>query len=86
MATFTAEQVKTIQEVAAKVTEHATYQAERFDSLDNPAFCACEIIDLVEWMTPEVNMQSAVAKVVLESYDWPEGTVKPVKSHFGLPY
>lgn len=86
MAGFDAKQLETIKETARKVTEHALYQAERVDSTDNPAFCAAEIIDLVEYMTDDIDLQSAVAKAVLEGHAWPSGTAKPVKDYFNLAY
>jgi len=84
--TFTTEQVKAIHSAAMLVGGHALYQAEKNDCLDNPTFCACEIIDLVEWCSASLPQQSAVAKLVLDNFHWPIGTSKPVRDYFNLAY
>ena len=86
MAYFTSEQLELIEQTAKLVSNHTVYQATRVEALDNKAFCAYEIIDLVEQCSASIDFQSAIAKLVLESYAWPQGTEYHVKLYFGLPY
>jgi len=86
MATFTSEQVKGIKESAQRVTDLVLDSAKRIEALDCPQYLAVEIMALVEWCSPTIDQQSAVAKTVLDSYAWPCGVAYNVKAHFNLPY
>lgn len=86
MPVFTGDQAKQIRQAIDVVISQVKIQAKKNDALDIPEFIASEIIDLVEYCSPEIAMQQAVAKAVLDSGDWPNGTDAPVKKHFNLPY
>jgi hypothetical protein len=86
MPVFSGDQAKQIRQAIDVVISQVKEQAKKNDAMDIPEFIASEIIDLVEWCTPEAEMQVAVAKAVLDQGDWPQGTDIPVKRHFSLPY
>ena len=83
---FNVADIQSIKHAAETVISQATYQATRFDCLDNPEYLACEIIALVEWCSASINHNGAIAKLVLESYPWPQGVAIEVKAQFNLPY
>lgn len=86
MPVFSGEQAKQIKQAIQGIVNQVEIQAKKNDASDIGEFLASEIIDLVEYMSPEVEMQGAIAKAVLDAKDWPKETFLPVKKHFNLPF
>ena len=86
MPVFTGQQAKQIKEAIKAIIGQVHIQAKKNEAEDIGEFIASEIIDLVEYMSPEVDMQTAIAKAVLDTEKWPQETYKPVRKHFSLPY
>jgi hypothetical protein len=84
--TFTVAEIESIKQAAQAVIDITTYEAAKIDCLDNPEYLASEIIALVEWTSTKVEHNNAVAKLVLDSYNWPMGVSLPVKEQFNMPY
>jgi hypothetical protein len=86
MITLNKEQQSVFNTVVQTVVEHTLYQASQVDALDNPEYLACEIIDLSQWCSPNLDWPQHIANKVLSSYNWPLGVYYPVKQFFGLAY
>jgi len=86
MANYTGIELEQIKKAAQSVIDMTVYNATRFDCMDNPDYLASEIIALVEWTSAHIEHNSAVARMALDSYPWPNGVSVEVKAQFNLPY
>lgn len=78
--------LKAIKECAARVYHMAMYNAVKNDAKDISEYVAGEIIDLSEWMSPDIDWTKHIAVQVMDLFKLPPGVSIHIKKHFDLPY
>lgn len=80
------EQLEIAANVAERVHDMAMYNAKRCDADDIAEYIASEIIDLVEWMSPDASLNRYIGSKIVDIYQFPKGTIVLIKQYFDLAY